>query len=246
MGDSINVVVPTGNFGNILAGYYAKRMGLPIGRFVCASNANRVLTDFIRTGVYDRNRDFHTTMSPSMDILISSNLERLLYDLSGQDDRMVIGWMEQLKENGRYEVSDEIKRKIQDLFYGATVDDEGTQRAIRDAFERHHYLCDTHTAVALGAYAQYRSQTGDDTPAIVVSTASPYKFAPSVLSALEPVSAGEDDFALLRRLSTISDTSIPRPLSALEGKKIRFHGCCAPEGMEQVVLETLHLSELNL
>ena len=216
LGDSINVVVPTGNFGNILAGYYAKRMGLPIGRFVCASNANRVLTDFIRTGVYDRNRDFHTTMSPSMDILISSNLERLLYDLSGQDDRMVIGWMEQLKENGRYEVSDEIKRKIQDLFYGATVDDEGTQRAIRDAFERHHYLCDTHTAVALGAYAQYRSQTGDDTPAIVVSTASPYKFAPSVLSALEPVSAGEDDFALLRRLSTISDTSIPRPLSALE------------------------------
>ena len=242
LGDPIHVVVPTGNFGNILAGYFAKRMGLPISRFVCASNANQVLTDFIRTGVYDRNRAFHTTLSPSMDILISSNLERLLYDLSGRDDQMVCGWMEQLRLSGRYDVGSEMKQKIQDIFYGATVNDDETKRVIRRVFEQYHYLCDTHTAVALGAYEQYRAQTGDNTPAVVVSTASPYKFAPSVLSALERVEQGQDDFALLRRLSEISGTAIPRPLSALEGKAVRFDGCCAPDGMERVVLETLGLA----
>lgn len=242
LGDAINVVVPTGNFGNILAGYYAKQMGLPIARFICASNANQVLTDFIRTGVYDRNRQFHTTMSPSMDILISSNLERLLFDLTGRNDQTIKEWMNQLKTTGRYEVSNEVKAKIQSLFYGATVDDEGTKSVIRNTFRQQGYLCDTHTAVALGAYEQYRKETGDATPTIIVSTASPYKFAPSVLSALEPVEDGMDDFALVRRLSELTTTKVPAPLSALQGKQPHFDQSCAPDTMEQVVLDMLHLS----
>lgn len=242
LGEAVNVVVPTGNFGNILAGYYAKQMGLPVRRFVCASNANRVLTDFIRTGAYDRNREFHTTLSPSMDILISSNLERLLFDLTGRDDRQISQWMEELKTTGRYEVGDEIRAKIQGLFYGATVDDEGTKAVIERTFRQQGYLCDTHTAVALGAYEQYRQETGDATPCIVVSTASPYKFASSVLAALEPVEDGADDFALVRRLSEVTGTRIPAPLSALQGKEVRFEESCAPDAMETIVLEKLDLA----
>ena len=239
LGDPINVVVPTGNFGNILAGYYAKQMGLPIQKFICASNANKVLTDFIRTGVYDRNREFHTTLSPSMDILISTISSVCSFNITGRDGALVARWMEQLKTTGRYEVNDEVREKIQSLFYGATVDDAGTREVIRQTYENQGYLCDTHTAVALGAYEGYRKETNDSLPAIVVSTASPYKFAPSVLSALEQLPGGEDDFALVQRLSDRTQTAVPAPLSALRGKQPRFHQSCAPADMEKVVLDAL-------
>ena len=171
MGDKVNVVVPTGNFGNILAAYYAKKMGLPIGKLVCASNANNVLTDFLRTGVYDRNRQFHTTISPSMDILISSNLERLIYDLSGCDSKRVKGWMDSLAATGRYEVDEDVKARISELFWAGCCDDASTQATIREVFESEGYLSDTHTAVALNVYEQYTKEFGADVPTIIASTA---------------------------------------------------------------------------
>ena len=182
-GQAVNVCVPTGNFGNILAAYYAKEMGLPINQLICASNSNNVLTDFLREGVYDRNRQFYNTMSPSMDILISSNLERLLLALT-QDPAEVREYMTQLAETGRYKVSGRIQDRLQKRFKGYFCDDRETQRVIRTMFERHGYLIDTHTAVAFSALEQYRRETGDDTPAIVASTASPFKFCNSVLEAL--------------------------------------------------------------
>ena len=183
-GDKVNVCVPTGNFGNILAAYYAREMGVPIGKLICASNSNNVLTDFLRTGVYDRNRTFYNTMSPSMDILISSNLERLLFSLSGHDDGVVRDYMAQLNQSGRYEVSPAILTKLSKLFAAGFCDDAQTQKVIGDIWLEHHYLIDPHTAVAFDVLDQYRWETGDRTPAIVVSTASPFKFCDSVLGAL--------------------------------------------------------------
>ena len=203
MGDKVNVVVPTGNFGNILAAYYAKKMGLPIGKLVCASNANNVLTDFLRTGVYDRNRQFHTTISPSMDILISSNLERLIYDLSGCDSKRVKGWMDSLAATGRYEVDEDVKARISELFWAGCCDDASTQATIREVFESEGYLSDTHTAVALNVYEQYTKEFGADVPTIIASTASPYKFAPAVLGAVAADKISDDEFDMLSALNEV-------------------------------------------
>ena len=242
-GDKINVVVPTGNFGNILAAYYAKKMGLPIGRLICASNANNVLTDFIRTGVYDRNRQFYTTLSPSMDILISSNLERLIYDLSGCDSERVKGWMDSLSATGRYEVDDDVKEKISALFWAGCCDDEATQRTISEIFEERHYLADTHTAVALNVYEQYVKEFGSDVPAVIASTASPYKFAPAVLGAIARDRVSDDEFEMLDGLHAVSGVETPAPLAGLKGKAVRFDRVCDGSGMRETVLDMLGITE---
>ncbi len=239
LGDPINVVVPTGNFGNILAAYYAREMGLPIARLICASNCNNVLTEFLKTGTYDRNRNFHTTVSPSMDILISSNLERLLYHLCGENDTQIADWMKQLKENGKYTVSDEVFAKIKDLFAAGWCDDEQTLQEIHDIYEREQYLCDTHTAVAMRVYREYRDSTTDETPTVVASTANPYKFSASVLSALKPEIDGKDEFAVVDELHALTGCPIPAPLAQLKGKQPRFTGVCDRDTMEQAVFELL-------
>ncbi len=241
-GEKVNIVVPTGNFGNILAAFYAKQIGLPVGKLICASNANNVLTDFIKTGVYDRNRAFHTTISPSMDILISSNLERLIFHLSGGDSERVKKWMADLNETGRYEVDDDVKAKLQELFWAGCCDDEGTKATIKDIFDDYNYLCDTHTAVGLNVYNQYVAVTGDsETPVIVASTANPYKFAPSVLNALTDVDPARSEFDIINELSVLSSVSIPDELAELRGKEVRFDKVCNREQMIDVVRETLGL-----
>jgi threonine synthase len=219
-GESFNVTVPTGNFGNILAAVYAKQMGIPIGKFICASNKNNVLTDFINTGCYDRNRPFHTTNSPSMDILISSNLERMLYLLYGNDAAAVADLMKQLKEQGRYQVSKEVLAKLQDQFFGGYCDDEATRNTIAELFKENNYLCDTHTAVAVNVYKQYVKATGDKTPTVIASTASPYKFAPAVLPAVCDEALPEDEFSMVEKLSAVTGTAIPVPLATLKDRKV--------------------------
>ena len=236
-GDRVNVCVPTGNFGNILACYYAKKMGVPLGKLICASNRNDVLTDFIRTGVYDRNRPFHTTMSPSMDILISSNLERMLFELSGGDDQLVRGYMDQLSRTGRYEIGAGMKEKLQEIFYGGFASEEDTSAAIT-ALYADHYLIDTHTAVAAHVLQQYRRETGDEGVAVFASTASPYKFCDSVLSAIgeKPVS---DSVERIAQLEAVSGVKAPRRLAELKGKQPRFDGVTEKEKMEDIVLNFL-------
>ncbi|MCI9156388.1 MAG: threonine synthase [Lawsonibacter sp.] len=236
-GQSVNVCVPTGNFGNILAAYYAREMGLPIDQLICASNSNNVLTDFIREGVYDRNRKFYNTMSPSMDILISSNLERLLYSLT-QDPAEVRHYMARLNEVGRYQVSGKVKDKLQKRFKGYFCDDRETQRVIREMYDRHGYLIDTHTAVAFSALEQYRSETGDNTPAIVASTASPFKFCGSVLEAL-----GESQIAegldALDQLTAKTGQPAPAPLAGLRNKRVRFTQVVEKGHMADAVMSLL-------
>ena len=217
-GEEIVFCVPTGNFGNILAGWFAARMGLPVKRFVCASNANDVLTEFIRTGVYDKNRPFHLTISPSMDILVSSNLERLLYMLCG--DKRTGDYMALLSSEGRYDVGSDVHEMIAKQFYAACCDDDATRKRIADVWKHHGYLIDTHTAVAADAIAQYRAQTGDAAPAVVVSTASPFKFAADVCKALG-TDGGADP---LNALSTVSGIPTPAPLSGLDARPVRFDG----------------------
>jgi len=236
-GDRVNFCVPTGNFGNILACYFAKRMGLPVGKLICASNCNNILTDFIRTGVYDRNRPFHTTMSPSMDILISSNLERLLFDLTGGSDEEVRGYMEQLADTGRYEVRPEVKAQLQELFFGGCCSEEETSDTITAVWQD-GYLIDTHTAVAAKVLADYRRETGDEAPAVFVSTASPYKFCDSVLTAMGETPVA-DSIDRLDQLSAASGVAVPARLAALRGKAVRFEGVTEREKMENVVLEFL-------
>ena len=242
-GEKVNVVVPTGNFGNILAAYYARKMGLPIGKLICASNSNNVLTDFIRTGVYDRNRKFYTTISPSMDILISSNLERLIYDLSGCDSARVKGWMDSLAATGRYEVDEDVKAKISELFWAGCCDDACTQDTIKDVFVNEEYLSDTHTAVALNVYEQYASAFGRDVPTIIASTASPYKFAPAVLGAIAQDKVSEDEFDMLAALNSVSGMEIPSPLAGLKGKEVRFDRVCDGCEMKETVLDMLGIAE---
>ncbi len=241
MGDPINIAVPTGNFGNILAAYYAREMGLPIARLICASNCNNVLTDFLTTGTYDRNRDFHTTVSPSMDILISSNLERLLYHLSDSNDKEVAELMEQLARTGRYTVSEAIREKVSALFAAGWCDDGATMATIRDIHEKYGYLCDTHTAVAVNVYEQYRARTGDNTPVVIASTANPYKFSASVLQALEGKEDTMDEFARVERLHGKTGCPIPAPLADLKNKQPRFNGCCDRDTMEQAVYDLLDI-----
>ncbi len=238
MGQKVNFCVPTGNFGDILAAYYAMRMGLPVGKLICASNKNDVLTDFLRTGVYDRNRTFHTTMSPSMDILVSSNLERLLFDLSGENDAEVRGYMEALAKEGKYEVSDAIKSKLSDLYWGGCCDEQGTAATIADYWQNKGYLIDTHTAVAANVMEQYRKATGDETLTVFASTASPYKFCNHVLAAIGEAPVG-DGVELLDQLNAVSGVTVPRRLAALKGKKARFDLVAEKQQMDDVVLDFL-------
>ena len=234
MGDAINFCVPTGNFGDILAGWYAKCMGLPVGRLICASNKNNVLTDFLTTGTYDRNRDFYKTITPSMDILISSNLERLLYHMSGSADA-VAGWMRELQETGKYTIPQDLLARIQQTFAAGWADDEATKGAIAEAFEGSHYVMDTHTAVAWRVADDYLDRTGDERPMVVVSTASPYKFSGSVLEALGATTDGKDAFALLDELQDISGTAAPTGLSSLRKKDVRHKDVCAKNDMKNFV-----------
>lgn len=234
LGDKVNFCVPTGNFGNILAGYYAMKMGLPVNRLICASNANNVLTDFIKTGTYDKNRPFHTTVSPSMDILISSNLERLLFDLSGMDDSQVRGWMEQLASAGKYTVTDEVKAKLDAVFSGGFCDDDTTRSVIGSLYKNNGYLIDTHTAVAYKVLCDYRSESGDNTPAVVVSTASPYKFCDAVLEALGET-ADAPGLELVDKLSAVTGTAVPKPLETLRSKARRFTESVEKTEMKEVV-----------
>ena len=244
LGEKINIVVPTGNFGNILAAYYAYKMGLPVNRFICASNENNVLTDFINTGVYNKVRDFHTTIYPSMDILISSNLERFLYDLSGSNDKLIGEWMSQLNTTGKYEVDADVKEKISALFSGGCADDEQTMTSIKKCFEDYGYVIDTHTAVAKSVYDEYVLKTGDKTKTVIASTASPFKFNQSVLVALKGHNfvAGKDEFTLLEELSKISEMEIPKSLSELKNKLKLFNTVCEKEQMPRVVSDFLQVN----
>ncbi len=238
-GDTVNVVVPTGNFGNILAAYYAKNMGVPIGKLICASNINNVLTDFINTGVYDRNRDFFATCSPSMDILISSNLERLLYILTGGDDAQIRDWFGKLAKDGKYEVTADVKAKLQQDFVGGFCNDADTKKTIHDFKEQYGYTCDTHTAVAVKVYRDYIAKTGDTTKTIIASTASPYKFSASVLEAIEGKAEGADEYAQVAHLAEVSGLPVPQSLAALKDKPVRFSEVIGKEQMEAYVLEKL-------
>ncbi len=241
LGEKINFVVPTGNFGNILAGYYAMMMGLPVNKLICASNENNVLTDFINTGVYDKERAFKTTISPSMDILISSNLERLLYILTN-DDKQVLDWMTELKENGKYKVSKEVMDKINDSFVAGCCTDEETLSEIKKVEQENSYVMDTHTAVAKKVYEDYKKATGDTTKTVIVSTASPFKFADSVLSAIKEDITSKDEFEMLKELSIASDLAIPKPLATLKDKPVIFTTTCEKEEMYDVVSEMLNLA----
>ena len=237
MGDMLNICVPTGNFGNILAAYYAKEMGVPIGKLICASNSNNVLTDFLTTGVYDRNRKFYNTMSPSMDILISSNLERLLFAVT-QSDEEVRGYMEQLGAEGRYQVSDKVAERIRKLFSAGCCDDANTQRVIGEVYKKYDYLIDPHTAVAFDVLERYRKETGDETAALVVSTASPFKFCDNVLGALGRTEIA-DGLAVLDQLSEATGQEAPKPLASLKDKQVRFDQSVAKENMVDMVLGML-------
>ena len=240
-GDEVNICVPTGNFGNILAAYYAKCMGLPIKKLICASNRNNVLTDFINTRVYDRNRDFFVTTSPSMDILISSNLERLLYMISGGRADVVSGYMAELKEKGTYTVSDEIKNEISQSFYGGCADDDACAETIKKTYEKFGYVTDTHTAVAVSVHNEYVEETGDETKTIIASTASPFKFNGAVLAALDKdlQTAELDEFRLLEKLASDYELRVPKSLASLEEKEVRFEVVCDKNQMKAVINEFL-------
>ena len=237
-GEKINIVVPTGNFGNILAAYYAKHMGIPVNKLICASNANNVLTDFLTTGIYDRNRQFHATISPSMDILISSNLERLLYLLCGENDAQIREWFGALAQTGRYEVSEDVKKALFDEFYAGCCNDEQTKATIKEYYEKFSYTCDTHTAVAVKVYEDYVKATGDKTKTVIASTASPYKFSGSVLSAIG-MDTGKDEFELVEQLAECSKLPVPDSLAALKTKKVRFDKVIDKSDMKNFVFETL-------
>lgn len=237
-GQQINVCVPTGNFGNILAAYYAKTMGIPINRLICASNQNNVLTDFIHTGSYDRNRTFYNTLSPSMDILISSNLERMIFELSGRDDRLVREYMSQLAQYGNYRVDSSIRTKLKKEFSAGYCSDAQTQAMIAKMWKERDYLIDPHTAVAFHVLDEYRAETGDDTATLVVSTASPFKFCSSVLDALgvKEHKAGLD---ILDQLAEATGAPVPMPLARLKNRQRRFDGVVKKDAMKGCVLDFL-------
>ncbi len=236
-GEKMNIVVPTGNFGNILAGYYAKQMGIPVGKFICASNENKVLTDFINTGIYDIKRDFYLTNSPSMDILISSNLERLLYHLSGGNGEEIKALMAQLDTEKVYKVSDKIKAGLAD-FYGGYTDVAQTNETISQMYAEHGYLMDTHTAVAYKVYEDYRKETGDTTPTVIASTASAYKFAESVAKSIG-LGEEENGFRYVEALAAKTGVRVPKGLKDLDKKEVRHTGVINIEEMMNVVEESV-------
>ncbi|MBE6789746.1 MAG: threonine synthase [Ruminococcaceae bacterium] len=238
-GDKINFTVPTGNFGNILAAYYAMKMGLPVNKLICASNENNVLTEFINTGRYNRVRQFHTTVSPSMDILVSSNLERLIFHLSDKGSAETAELFGKLKEDGEYTVSADMLGKIQSVFSAGCCNDCETKKTIGETFSAHNYLLDPHTAVAVKVYNSYKESTGDTTPTVIVSTASPYKFTPAVLEGLGKSAGSSDEFDMID--AVVSHTGVPAPkkLTELKGATPRFTQTVEKTEMEAVVLSML-------
>ncbi len=239
-GENIHVAVPTGNFGNILAAYYAKRMGTPLGKLICASNDNKVLYDFFQTGTYDRNREFILTASPSMDILISSNLERLIYLCAEENSEVNAELMRQLKEQGFYTITEQMKKGLTD-FVGGYATEQQTFDTIQRVYEQSGYVIDTHTAVAASVCHQYKEETGDDTFTVVVSTASPYKFTRSVMKALGQETDGVDDFILADRLSEYSGTKIPKAVEEIRNAPVHHTKVCDKEKMREMVSDILNL-----
>ena len=236
--EEINVVVPTGNFGNILAAYYAKNMGIPIAKLICASNENKVLYDFFQTGTYDRNREFVLTTSPSMDILISSNLERLIYKISGEDARKDTDLMTELKTKGSYAITGEMKANLADFAAGYATEEQ-VAKTIHDIYEDTGYVMDTHTAVAATVYKAYKEDSKDDRNTVIASTASPYKFAGSVMSAIDPKYKGQDDFKLIEELQKVSGTELPNAIKEIMNAEIRHNTECDVDQMEQTVKNIL-------
>ena len=237
-GEKINVVVPTGNFGNILAAYYAKNMGVPINKLICASNDNKVLCDFFSTGKYDRNREFILTSSPSMDILISSNLERLIYRICGDDAQKNAALMNALKEKGEYEITPEMREKLTD-FVGGYASEEECFAMIKALYDEFGYVIDTHTAVAAAAYKKYRKETNDQTKTIIASTASPYKFTRSVMKAIDRKYDSMEDFALVDELSKLSNTSVPKAIEEIRTAPVLHDTVCEKDEMKEVVKKFL-------
>ena len=233
-GDALNVVVPTGNFGNILAAYYAKQMGVPIGKLICASNENKVLYDFFETGEYDKNRDFMLTSSPSMDILISSNLERLIYKIAGDDAQKNKAMMDQLSKEGKYTITEEMKAQLSD-FYGNYATEEQTAKAIKSMYDNTEYVLDTHTAVAVAVYKKYRAKTRDNTATVVASTASPFKFARSVMNAIDPKYDAMSDFELIDEMAKIGHLKVPNAIEEIRNAQIRHNTVCEVDEMPAVV-----------
>lgn len=239
-GEKVNVVVPTGNFGNILAAFYAKNMGLPIEKLICASNENKVLYDFFQTGTYDKNREFILTTSPSMDILISSNLERLIYLLTGEDDKKNQELMRELKEKGAYTISDEMKAQLKDFVGGYATEDE-VKQTIHDIYEKTGYVMDTHTAVAATVYRAYRKETNDERKTVIASTASPYKFARSVMTAIDKEYDKLDEFTLIDELHKVSKMEIPNAIEEIRNAKILHDTECDVDKMEDTVKTILQI-----
>ena len=236
----MNVVVPTGNFGNILAAYYAKNMGLPIAKLICASNENKVLFDFFKTGEYDKNRDFILTSSPSMDILISSNLERLIYKIAGNSSEKNSELMNDLATKGKYTITDEMKAELDD-FYGNYATEEETAKVIKDTYEKTGYVMDTHTAVAASTYKKYVAETNDDAVTVIASTASPFKFARSVMDPINPEYDKLDDFELIDELSKIANVKIPNAIEEIRNAEVRHNNLVEVDGMEAIVKKFLNI-----
>ena len=238
-GDPVNFCVPTGNFGDILAGYYARNMGLPVNKLICASNRNNVLTDFFNSGIYSTHRTFFKTMSPSMDILVSSNLERLLYEAADRDGALIRTWMEQLKECGSYSVGEQRRDWLADMFWAECADNKDTLIEIRKRFQEDHYLMDPHTAVGGHVLRQYRLRTNDATPTVLLSTASPYKFAADVLRGIAGMNAadGKDAFTCSAELEELTGTAMPEQVRALKDLPIRHTAVCEREKMGEAVLK---------
>jgi threonine synthase len=237
--ETINVVVPTGNFGNILAAFYAKNMGVNIGKLICASNENKVLFDFFRTGAYDKNREFILTSSPSMDILISSNLERLIYRIAGNDADKNAALMKSLSGNGRYEITPEMQAQLSD-FYGNYTSEQETADVIHDLYEKTGYIIDTHTAVAAGVYKKYKKETGDtDTKTVIASTASPFKFSRSVMKAIDAKYDAMGDFELVDELSRIGNVAVPQAIEDIRSAAVLHDTVCEVEEMPGVVKKFL-------
>ena len=239
-GEKINVVVPTGNFGNILAAYYAKNLGVPIAKLICASNDNKVLYDFFQTGTYDKNREFVLTSSPSMDILISSNLERLIYLICGEDSEKTKELMEELKTTGKYTITPQMKAKLADFAAGYSTEEQ-TAESIRKTYEKTGYVMDTHTAVASHVSDQYREQSKDTTKCVIASTASPYKFVKSVMSAIDAENANADEFDLLPKLQEVSGVPMPQAIKDILDAKILHNLECDADKMKETVKGILNV-----
>ena len=239
-GEKMNVVVPTGNFGNILAAYFAKNMGVPIAKLICASNENKVLYDFFETGVYDRNREFVLTSSPSMDILISSNLERLIYLTAGADADKNAGFMQDLSTSGKYEITAGMKAQMED-FYGNYASEAETAETIKNLYEKTGYVIDTHTAVAAAVNYKYKKETGDNTKTVLASTASPFKFTRSVMNAIDAKYDAMGDFELVDELSKLANVTVPKAIEEIRTAPVLHTTVCDKEDMKSVVMRFLDI-----